>query len=249
MPSQQKRTWQKLKMYRQCSRLTRVLWWTDTIAVAFFVHRAGHSGRSQPPVRAESVDGDGRVRAIQRPLTGIAVTGRRASFSCTARGGIWGRLWNARLNSMITYSLCYLCIKKFLSYSTDCSCSSQAGRQRRPPAGQWPATETDSGQSVWQWPTSVWQFLRNHYRSIALLICRLTGKGEMELLETPTVSFFLRYKLRFEYGSANTTHPLFPWCLSLQWAAVLGECRCACGGSAVVCSWYLKVLCSYWRRT
>lgn len=150
---------------------------------------------------------------------------------------------------MITYSLCCLCIKKFLSYSTDCSCSSQVGRQRRPPAGQWPATETDSGQSAWRWLTSVWQFLRNRYRSIALLICRLTGKGEMELLETPIVSFFLRYMFRFEYGSANTTHPLFPWCLSLRWAAALGECRCACGGSAVVCSWYLKALCSYWRRT
>lgn len=173
-------------------RLTSVLWWTDTIAVAFLVHRSGHSGSSQPPVRAESVDGDRRVRAIQCPLTGVAITGCRTSFSCTARGGIWGWLWNTQLNSTIKYScIIYLLRKlkkKFLSYSTDCSYSSQVGRQRHPPAGQWPATETDSGRSAWQWPTSVWQFLRNRYRSTAPLICRLRAKGEMELLEAPSIA-------------------------------------------------------------
>lgn len=75
-----------------------------------------------------------------------------------------------------------------VSYSTDCSYSSQVGHQRRPPAGRWPATETDSGRSVWQWLTSVWQFLRNRYRSTAPLICRLRGKGEMELLEAPSIT-------------------------------------------------------------
>lgn len=93
-------------------------------------------------------------------------------------------------NQIFTY---YLFVKKaekknFLSYSTDCSYSSQVGHQRHPPAGRWPATETDSGRSAWRWPTSVWQFLRNRYRSTAPLICRLRAKGEMELLEAPSIA-------------------------------------------------------------
>lgn len=60
---------------------TCVLRWTDAVAVTLFVHGARHSGRSKPPVGAERVCGDLRVRTVQRPLASIAASCSRPRFS------------------------------------------------------------------------------------------------------------------------------------------------------------------------
>lgn len=143
--------------------------------------------------------------SVQRPLTGVAITSRGTSFSRTARCGVCGQSRNVLLHPPLNI-IKYSNIMKFFTHLIGCSYSSPVGRRRRPPEVRWPATETDSGRSALRLLTSVWQFLRNRYRSTAPLICRLTGKEKRELLEAPIASLFSQINVQVDarFGERNS---------------------------------------------